>query len=112
MPSSQLLILGNGFDLHCGLKSSYKDFFQSSILDNIGVQYGLRQKKAEAIGFWENLLNEYYKKFGNDNYRWCDIETIIKDTVLTIEEIAFNAIKSVRPVSYTHLDVYKRQAFT
>lgn len=96
MPSSQLLILGNGFDLHCGLKSSYKDFFQSSILDNIGVQYGLRQKKAEAIGFWENLLNEYYKKFGNDNYRWCDIETIIKDTVLTIEEIAFNAIKSVR----------------
>lgn len=96
MPSSQLLILGNGFDLHCGLKSSYKDFFQSSILDNIGVLYGLRQKKAEAIGFWENLLNEYYKKFGNDNYRWCDIETIIKDTVLTIEEIAFNAIKSVR----------------
>ncbi len=96
MPSSQLLILGNGFDLHCGLKSSYKDFFQSAILDNIGVQYGLRQMKAEATGFWENLLDAYYKKFGKDNYRWCDIETIIKDTVLTIEEIAFNAIKSVR----------------
>lgn len=63
MPSSQLLILGNGFDLHCGLKSSYKDFFQSSILDNIGVQYGLRQKKAEAIGFWENLLNSHEKNF-------------------------------------------------
>ncbi|MFQ7030522.1 MAG: AbiH family protein [Christensenellales bacterium] len=95
MPSSQLLILGNGFDLHCGLKSSYKDFFQSSILDNIGVQYGLRQKKAEAIGFWENLLNEYYKKFGNDNYRWCDIETIIKDTVLTIEELLLMLIKAL-----------------
>ena len=31
MPSSQLLILGNGFDLHCGLKSSYKDFFQNEV---------------------------------------------------------------------------------
>lgn len=27
MAAAQLLILGNGFDLHCGLKSSYKDFF-------------------------------------------------------------------------------------
>lgn len=25
--ASQLIVLGNGFDLHCGLKSSYKDFF-------------------------------------------------------------------------------------
>lgn len=24
--TSQLIVLGNGFDLHCGLKSSYKDF--------------------------------------------------------------------------------------
>lgn len=24
--ASQLIVLGNGFDLHCGLKSSYKDF--------------------------------------------------------------------------------------
>ena len=35
----QLLILGNGFDLHCGLKSSYKDFFRSEILDTIGERY-------------------------------------------------------------------------
>ena len=96
MPSSQLLILGNGFDLHCGLKSAYKDFFQSTILDTIGGRYGLPQMKAGVSGFWETLLFGYYTTFGKVNYNWCDIETIIKNTVLTIEEIAFNAIKSVR----------------
>lgn len=27
--TEQLLIIGNGFDLACGLKSKYKDFFDS-----------------------------------------------------------------------------------
>ena len=98
MHSSQLLILGNGFDLHCGLKSAYKDFFQSTILDTIGEQFGLQQKKAGTFGFWETLLIEYYKKFGKVNYNWCDIETIIRDTVLTIGSTGFklNALGSVR----------------
>ena len=57
MDKSQLLILGNGFDLHCGLKSSYKDFFRSEILDTIGERYGLQQsKRGEVFGFWENSL--------------------------------------------------------
>ena len=30
----QLLIIGNGFDLACGLKSSYKDFFYDLYIDN------------------------------------------------------------------------------
>ena len=100
MPSSQLLILGNGFDLHCGLKSSYKDFFQSTILDTIGGRFGLQQMKAGVTGFWETLLFGYYSKFGKINYNWCDIETIIKDTVLLIggyhKEIAYKALSSVK----------------
>ena len=84
MHTSQLLVLGNGFDLHCGLKSSYKDFFQSTILDTIGEHYGSRQMKAGVSGFWETLLFGYYKiHSGNTDYNWCDIETIIKDTLLT-----------------------------
>ena len=35
--ASQLIVLGNGFDLHCGLKSSYKDF----------LYYVIAQKYAE-----------------------------------------------------------------
>ena len=81
---SQLLILGNGFDLHCGLKSSYKDFFRSEILDTTGESFGLKQLQAGVSGFWESLLLEYYKAYGNQNYNWCDIETIIKDTLFSI----------------------------
>ncbi len=84
MRTSQLLILGNGFDLHCGLQSSYKDFFQSTILDTIGKQFALHRMKAGVSGFWEAFLLEYYKIYRNDNYNWCDIETIIKNTLLTI----------------------------
>ena len=84
MHSSQLLIIGNGFDLHCGLKSAYKDFFQSTILDTIGERFGLQQMKAGVSGFWETLLFGYYTTFGKVNYNWCDIETIIKNTVLCI----------------------------
>ena len=100
MHSSQLLILGNGFDLHCGLKSAYKDFFQSTILDNIGGRFGLRQMKAGVSGFWENLLFVYYTIFGKTDYNWCDIESIIRDTVLAIgnhnKGIAFDALESFK----------------
>lgn len=100
MHSSQLLILGNGFDLHCGLKSAYKDFFQSTILDTIGGRFGLQQMKAGVSGFWETLLFGYYTTFGKVNYNWCDIETIIKNTVLAIgnrnKGLAFEALESVK----------------
>ena len=100
MHSSQLLILGNGFDLHCGLKSAYKDFFQSTILDTIGGRFGLQQMKAGVSGFWETLLFGYYTTFGKVNYNWCDIETIIKNTVLAIgnrnKGLAFAALESVK----------------
>lgn len=81
MDESQILILGNGFDLHCGLKSSYKDFFRSEILDTTVISFGRKQMQAGVSGFWEGLLLEYYKSTNRDNYNWCDIETIIKDTL-------------------------------
>lgn len=31
LPDSQVLVLGNGFDLQCGLKSSFEDFMQTRI---------------------------------------------------------------------------------
>lgn len=81
MRTTQLLILGNGFDLHCGLKSSYAGFFRTSILNQIGEHFGLAQMQQGVSGFWEGLLLEYYKAFGNQDYGWCDIERIIKDTL-------------------------------
>lgn len=84
MNSSQLLILGNGFDLHCGLESSYKDFFERTILDTVGGRYFLSQTQYGVSGFWERLMLEYYKAYQDYDYKWCDIEQIIYDTLWLI----------------------------
>lgn len=80
----QLIILGNGFDLHCGLESSYKNFFRRAILDTTGESYGLKQLQAGVTGFWESLLLEYHKINPEDDYNWCNIEAIIKNTLWLI----------------------------
>ena len=58
------------------------------------------QMKAGVSGFWETLLFGYYTTFGKVNYNWCDIETIIKNTVLAIgnrnKGLAFEALESVK----------------
>lgn len=82
--TTQLLILGNGFDLQCGLKSGYSDFFRSTILQTSVESFGLRQLKPGLSGFWEGLLLTYYKSYYYDDYNWCDIESIIKKTLWNI----------------------------
>ena len=82
--TTQLLILGNGFDLQCGLKSSYNDFFRSAILYASVENYGTLQLKPGVSGFWEGLLLAHYKTFGQSGYNWCDIEDIIKTTLWNI----------------------------
>lgn len=79
-----LLILGNGFDLHCGLKSSYEDFFRSAIIDTTSESFGVKQLKAGVTGFWEKLLLKYYLFHNKKDYNWCDIERIIKDTLFSV----------------------------
>lgn len=91
--STQLLILGNGFDLHCGLKSSYDNFFKSAIVDKQGGHFGIKQLKAGVSGFWENLLLEYYKVYGDKNYNWCYIESIIQNTILDIRQELWSPIQ-------------------
>lgn len=60
----------------------------------------MQQMEAGVSGFWETLLFGYYTTFGKVNYNWCDIETIIKNTVLAIgnrnKGLAFEALESVK----------------
>ncbi len=113
--SKQLLILGNGFDLHCGLKSSYKDFFRYTILDTIGEHYNVQQMKYGAKGFWERLLFEYYMKFGEHDYCWCDIERIIRDVlcgILTDDSLNnFHLSGNILNAVKTNLDLYEQKLY-
>ena len=89
--TSQLVILGNGFDLQCGLKSSYKDFFRQAILDTTTINFGVKKMQAGVSGFWENLLLEYFIQYGDKDYKWCDIEDIIKNTLQSINNKEFHS---------------------
>ena len=75
----QLLIIGNGFDLACGLKSSYKDFF-----DNYLNPISSTSSKM----YWE----QYFKimSYLNDDYSWTDIETQIFMQLQNIEFLIEN----------------------
>ncbi|MCM1438715.1 MAG: bacteriophage abortive infection AbiH family protein [Roseburia sp.] len=84
MNSPQLLILGNGFDAHCGLKSAYKDFFRSTIFDMAGERFGLKQLQVGVNGFWEELFLEYHKIDPKDDFKWCNVEEIIKNALWLI----------------------------
>lgn len=80
-PNPQLIILGNGFDRHCGLASDYNSFFMNTIPDTLSERFDIKQMKINDAGFWERLLFEYYQQYGNTDYNWCDIEDIIKKTL-------------------------------
>ena len=57
----QLIVLGNGFDLTCGLKSQYADFY-SSVKHN-----------------FNNVLVDYAFEMKLKNPNWADVESNLLD---------------------------------
>lgn len=70
----QLIVLGNGFDLACGLKSTYYDFF-----DYI---YGQQIVNTNSNIFWYDIFKNY-KQESIEN--WADIEEQILIQLKNIE---------------------------
>lgn len=62
----QLIILGNGFDLHCGLRSSFTDFYNQR-------KHDIQNKEGNV---WDIILENLC------NRNWIDIEKEIADAVL------------------------------
>lgn len=81
--TKQLLILGNGFDINCGLKSRYEQFFRKKILDTTTENFDVCQMQADVSVFWEELLFQYYSINKNTADNWSDVGTIIKNTLWT-----------------------------
>ncbi|MBS7066768.1 MAG: hypothetical protein KH106_02065, partial [Lactococcus lactis] len=70
----QLIVLGNGFDLACGLKSTYSDFF--------GYIYGQQIVNTNSNNFWYDIFKNY-KQESIEN--WADIEEQILIQLKNIE---------------------------
>lgn len=65
----QLIILGNGFDLACGLKSSFSQFF----LNRTKQTNSLELIPDDQRNVWDLILSEV----SEDDPLWCDIESLI-----------------------------------
>ena len=73
MTTEQLLIIGNGFDLACGLKSKYTDFFDSF------------PKKTYSDNFWYYILDCLRHRKLLESENWADIELQIFNQLKNIE---------------------------
>lgn len=65
----QLVILGNGFDLSCGLKSSFSHFYGS----RTDYMYSSNSIPEDQRNVWDLILAQV----GKDDPLWCDIESLI-----------------------------------
>lgn len=78
----QLIVIGNGFDLACGLKSSYTDFFSprldkaNSIKDSNEEEWR-KVADDEGLTVWDFIL-----RLGIGGPDWCNLEKVIGDWVL------------------------------
>src|SRR5574344_1127774 len=101
------IVFGNGFDLYCGLASSYKDFFEKSkksyndietmnkkIEENYIIYDGdmlinnvfdeLLNKTHETV--WDLIFYYSCEKIG-DEIRWCDIEKVMRDFLFSDNDV-------------------------
>lgn len=65
----QLIVLGNGFDLACGLKSKFSQFFGDRTNETCSSD-AIPDDQRNA---WDLILSQ----IGKDDPLWCDIETLI-----------------------------------
>lgn len=78
-----LIVIGNGFDLSCGLASSFKDFFEPRMktIDSLVTEEGACDNKAinaRGLTAWDLILRSRKDMEARAfNVNWCDIETAI-----------------------------------
>lgn len=82
----QLIVLGNGFDLASGLKSSYSDFFDY-----------IFTKKSFQNNYWYKVFNYSNRDNSNKDNNWTDIESRILMELQILEFLFdFNILQDVK----------------
>ena len=84
----QLLIIGNGFDLSCGLPSSFSQFFASRMkkIEELAEQSDeprLRPLKDAGLTVWDIILAANNPELNkNGDPRWADVEAAMERVLL------------------------------
>lgn len=81
----QLIILGNGFDLQCGLHSRFRVFFKPRLekiarIENYDQATWKKLLEDSDLTLWDFILK------ANTNDAWCDVEAEIERWVLSAAE--------------------------
>lgn len=106
-----LMIIGNGFDLYCGLKTTYKQFFEFRFNDNIFVdlqscieEYSNKKRLDVFDEYIEDYIYELFKEITvwdmifmfersfEEGQDWSDIERIIHDYIVN-KKITLNSTR-------------------
>lgn len=66
----QLIILGNGFDLTCGLKSKFSDFYRNRMNGACSIESIPKDER----NVWDVILSE----IGENDPLWCNIEGSVR----------------------------------
>ncbi len=129
---NQLIIIGNGFDLNCQLKSKYADFFEDrykpdknrnlySDADSFIGQYNLDKFKKSCQDvkmtrwtIWDFIIINilYCQESSNLGEKWSDFEGLISD--LLKDSIPNLGLKSnvyhdlLQVLNYEYMDLYGR----
>lgn len=113
----ELIIIGNGFDLNLGLKTSYGDFMQSEYFSSIPTGSNLFPqyfRAANSASNWIDIENElkkvskYYSSPENDFYELCEklkqyISSVAYEN-LNRDSHAFRFISSLMGLDFLILD--------
>jgi hypothetical protein len=101
-----IIITGNGFDLQCGLKSHYSDFFDWCIKSVTNFEY-LKSISSTYTQDYENVMIAFiqnrdltvwdlyflFKTQLRDN-PWCDVESAINESIQSgFWEVVLNKVK-------------------
>ena len=81
--ASQLIVLGNGFDLHCGLKSSYKDFLYYVIIQRYTNYFSSDSEEASD-------RNEAIEKSFADSANYVGVRRIHFDAIYFERNVKMN----------------------
>lgn len=120
MDSSQWLILGNGFDLQAGLKSTFADFYKrryylNNLNENNSINHNwednlLKNKKQSSV--WDLLICTYLENNFDSLQNWKDVESVIKEILQGVHgtnvhfyDNIFQDAAKVIPISWQFRDM-------
>ncbi|MCC8439536.1 hypothetical protein CRI85_04150 [Leuconostoc pseudomesenteroides] len=86
MGNQELIIIGNGFDLQAGLKSTFSDFYKSRYnvesLDRIDRQWETQiLKNNRNVSIWDLLICTYVQNDLENLQDWRDVESVISEVL-------------------------------